>query len=267
MWLKLTNEAKNCSRDVKDKFNMEQPQTAKENGELAIEKCYICLGPFEDQSVGSLEKCQHEFCLECIVQWSKTANTCPVDRTTFTVIHQRRRIGGAIQKKIKVTSPKRPEEEEEYLGLAVICENCGRSDRRNRLLVCSQCDSGFHMNCLSPAVSERPDGLWVCPDCELGVNQPDSLSAEVGISDSELEDILSEVVEITSSRLRPSTLNHGSSGSSRHSDRVQTRSNRDPTAPQAITVPSITALLLSPVKYMSLPVMESTKVKSAGGKV
>lgn len=260
LWLELPNEAKNCSRNVKDKFNMEQPQTAKENGEVAIEKCYICLGPFEDQSVGSLEKCQHEFCLECIVQWSKNANTCPVDRTTFTVIHQRRRIGGAIQKKIKVTSPKRPEEEE-YLVLAVICENCGRSDRRNRILVCSQCDSGFHMNCLRPAVSERPDGLWVCPDCELGMNQPDSLSAEVGISDSELEDILSEVGEITSSRLRPSTLNHSSPGSSRHSDRVQTRSNRDPTAPQAIT--RVPKYLLQPLPCKNAPTNENLPSASA----
>ncbi|KAJ0064806.1 hypothetical protein NL108_015286, partial [Boleophthalmus pectinirostris] len=100
-----------------------------------------------------------------------TANTCPVDRTTFTIIHQRRRIGGVIQKKIKVTAPKHLEElEEEHL--AVICENCGRSDRRTRMLLCSHCDSGFHMNCLRPAVSERPEGSWICPECEATLNQP-----------------------------------------------------------------------------------------------
>lgn len=222
---------------------MEPPETAKED--CATEKCYICLSPFEDQSVGSLESCQHEFCLGCIVQWSKTANTCPVDRTTFTDIHQRRRIGGVVQKTIKVTPPKRADEEDEEEGLAVICENCGRSDRRNRMLVCSHCDSGFHMNCLRPAVSERPDGPWVCPDCELGVSQPDSFAAEEGISDGELEDLLSEVDETTSSRLRPSTLNHSGSGSTRHSERVQTRSNRDPTAPQVIT--RVPKYLLQPV--------------------
>ncbi|KAK7905135.1 hypothetical protein WMY93_017742 [Mugilogobius chulae] len=41
---------------------------------------------------------------------AETANTCPVDRTTFTVIHQRRRTGGVILKKIKVTPPKPAEE-------------------------------------------------------------------------------------------------------------------------------------------------------------
>lgn len=234
---------------------MEQPQTAKEDSEVVIEKCYICLGPFEEQSLGCLESCQHEFCLECIVQWSKTANTCPVDRTPFTVIHQRRRVGGVIQKKIKVTPPKRPEEEEGE-GLAVICENCGRSDRRSRMLVCSHCDSGFHMNCLRPAVSERPDGPWVCPDCEIGVNQPESFAAEEGISDGELEDILSEVGETTSSRLRPSTLNHSGSGSTRHSERVQTRSNRDPSAPQSIT--RVPKYLLQPIPCNNAPTYENT---------
>lgn len=234
---------------------MEQPQTVKEDIVTAVEKCYICLGPFEDQRVGSLEQCQHEFCLECIFQWSKNANTCPVDRTSFTVIHQKRRIGGTIQKKIKVTSPKSPEEEED-LGLAVICENCGRSDRRHRILVCSLCESGFHMNCLRPAVSERPDGLWVCPDCELGVIQPDSLADEAGISDGELEDLLSDMGETTSSRLRPSTLNHSASTrSTRHSDRVQTRSNRDPTAPHAIT--RVPKYLLQPSPYNNTPTIEN----------
>ncbi|XP_033826004.1 PHD and RING finger domain-containing protein 1-like [Periophthalmus magnuspinnatus] len=212
---------------------MEQPQTAEEDTEVSSEKCYICLGPFEEQAVGSLENCQHEFCLECIVQWSKTANTCPVDRTTFTIIHQRRQARGTIQKKIKVTPPKCIEELEEE-RLAVICENCGRSDRRTRMLLCSHCDSGFHMNCLRPAVSERPQGSWVCPECEVTLNQPDGFAAEEGISDGELEDILSEADE-TSSRLRPSTLNNSGSGSTRHSERVQTRSNRDPTAPLSIT--------------------------------
>lgn len=230
---------------------MEQPQTAKEEGEAAVEKCYICLGAFEDQSVGALENCRHEFCIECILQWSKTANTCPVDRTPFTEIHQRRRVGGVLQKKIKVTPPKSLEEEEEE-GLAVICENCGRSDRRNRMLVCSVCDSGFHMNCLRPAVSDRPDGLWTCPECELGNNQPGSFAAEEGISDSELEDLLSEVGETTSSRLRPSTLNHSAgSGATRHSDRVQTRSNRNRSAPQSVT--RVPKYLLQPVPSNTAP--------------
>ncbi len=35
------------------------------------------------------------------------------------------------------------DDEEEERNNLVICEECGRSDRRHCLLVCSQCDSGY----------------------------------------------------------------------------------------------------------------------------
>uniref|UniRef100_A0A3P8WKI5 RING-type domain-containing protein n=1 Tax=Cynoglossus semilaevis TaxID=244447 RepID=A0A3P8WKI5_CYNSE len=106
------------------------------------DRCYICLSLFKDQSVGSLPNCRHFFCFECILQWSQTANTCPVDRTSFDFIHQRQRPGGAIQNKIKVQSKKEETEVEEPTGGAVHCDECGRSDRRRQMLVCIHCDSG-----------------------------------------------------------------------------------------------------------------------------
>uniref|UniRef100_A0A665UP00 RING-type domain-containing protein n=1 Tax=Echeneis naucrates TaxID=173247 RepID=A0A665UP00_ECHNA len=107
------------------------------------ERCLICLSLFEQQTVASPENCLHVFCLQCILLWSQTANTCPVDRISFTFIHQRRRPGGCIQKKIKVRTPKQDGDDEGEASNAVICEECGRSDRRHRLLVCIQCDSGY----------------------------------------------------------------------------------------------------------------------------
>lgn len=35
------------------------------------DKCYICLCPFEKQTVGSLDQCPHFFCFQCIYQWSQ----------------------------------------------------------------------------------------------------------------------------------------------------------------------------------------------------
>ncbi|XP_077945349.1 PHD and RING finger domain-containing protein 1 isoform X3 [Gasterosteus aculeatus] len=136
------------------------------------DKCYICLSPFEKQVVASLEKCQHVFCLECILQWSQTANTCPVDRTTFDSIQQRRRPGGTVRKKIKVKTNKREddydeEEEEEEGNNTVICEECGRGDRRHRLLVCTRCDSGYHTDCLTPSSDSGPGGDWICAQCAV----------------------------------------------------------------------------------------------------
>ena len=35
------------------------------------EKCPICLARIADQDIGTPESCDHDFCLECIVEWSK----------------------------------------------------------------------------------------------------------------------------------------------------------------------------------------------------
>uniref|UniRef100_A0A3B5M8B0 PHD-type domain-containing protein n=1 Tax=Xiphophorus couchianus TaxID=32473 RepID=A0A3B5M8B0_9TELE len=131
------------------------------------DKCYICLCPFEKQTVGSLDQCPHFFCFQCIYQWSQTANTCPVDRISFAFIHQRRCPGGDIQKKLKVTPRRNDNESEEDWRNIVICEECGRSGRTDRLLVCRLCDSGYHKDCLTPPLDRVPEGDWMCPECVI----------------------------------------------------------------------------------------------------
>nr|XP_046253802.1 PHD and RING finger domain-containing protein 1-like isoform X2 [Scatophagus argus] len=197
-------------------------------------KCYICLSRFEKQAVASLENCQHVFCLECILQWSQTANTCPVDRISFAFIYQRRCPGGDIQKEIKVKMQKKDDDndDEEEGSSTVICEECGRSDRRHRLLVCIQCDSGYHMDCLTPSLNVGPEGDWICPECAAVPQHADgSTGVEVEISDGELIDLLADVDEnaSTDSRLRPSTSSRPSSSADRRrSRRIQSRATSGP---------------------------------------
>ncbi|TNN84445.1 PHD and RING finger domain-containing protein 1 [Liparis tanakae] len=245
------------------------------------DQCYICLSPFEKQKVASLENCQHVFCIDCILQWSQTSNTCPVDRVRFAFILQRRRPGGAIQKKvitssvlkeapcqvfgnmgirlqclgtelcvalrqIKVRTTKGEDEEddeEEEWSNRVICEECGRSDRRPRLLKCIHCDSGFHMDCLTPPLNTCPEGDWVCAECAVTPQHTDGSVVEGEISDGELTDLLVAADETASasSRLRPSTLNRPrSSAGRRHSQRIQSRASGNPLPlPQTSWVSSI----------------------------
>lgn len=191
------------------------------------DKCYICLSSFEKQTVGSLDGCSHFFCFECIYQWSQTANTCPVDRISFTYIHQRRCPGGDIQKKIKVTTRRKDDETEEDWRSVVLCEECGRSGRRDRLLVCRHCDSGYHMECLTPPLNSVPEGDWMCPECVVTSQNTESfLAEEEDISDGEVTDLLADMDQTpsTSSRLRASTVNRPSNLTERRrSARIQSR--------------------------------------------
>ncbi|XP_072383189.1 zinc finger protein ubi-d4 isoform X4 [Diabrotica undecimpunctata] len=45
------------------------------------------------------------------------------------------------------------------------CSMCGNSDNDDQLLFCDDCDRGYHMYCLSPALVNPPEGSWSCKLC------------------------------------------------------------------------------------------------------
>lgn len=45
------------------------------------------------------------------------------------------------------------------------CEECGRGDKENEILLCDECDKGYHLDCLRPIMPRVPFGPWYCPSC------------------------------------------------------------------------------------------------------
>lgn len=45
------------------------------------------------------------------------------------------------------------------------CSICGTSDNDDKLLFCDDCDRGYHMYCLSPPLTNPPEGSWSCKLC------------------------------------------------------------------------------------------------------
>ncbi|XP_076032878.1 zinc finger protein ubi-d4-like isoform X3 [Oratosquilla oratoria] len=45
------------------------------------------------------------------------------------------------------------------------CTLCGTSENDDQLLFCDDCDRGFHLYCLTPPLSEPPEGEWSCYLC------------------------------------------------------------------------------------------------------
>ncbi|NXN07600.1 PHRF1 protein, partial [Indicator maculatus] len=185
------------------------------------ENCPICLNTFRDQAVGTPESCSHYFCLDCIVEWSKNANSCPVDRILFTNINIRAHFGGKILKKIPVENTKAQGDDGEEDP--TFCEVCGRSDREDRLLLCDGCDAGYHMECLNPPLSEVPVDEWFCPACAPMGGSAAADSDQV--SEEEVAALVAEVVP-SSSRLRPQARTRAIART-RQSERVRARVNRN----------------------------------------
>ncbi|NXN75377.1 PHRF1 protein, partial [Himantopus himantopus] len=185
------------------------------------ENCPICLNTFRDQAVGTPENCSHYFCLDCIVEWSKNANSCPVDRILFKYISIRAHFGGKILKKIPVENTKTQGNDGE--DDPTFCEVCGRSDREDRLLLCDGCDAGYHMECLNPPLSEVPVDEWFCPACApMGV----SAAADTDhVSEEEVAALMADVTP-TTSRLRPHVRTRAIART-RQSERVRATVNRN----------------------------------------
>ncbi|XP_044049075.1 PHD and RING finger domain-containing protein 1 isoform X3 [Siniperca chuatsi] len=149
------------------------------------EKCPICLNSFSSQPVATPERCEHYFCLDCILEWAKNANSCPVDRISFNNIYLRKCYGGKVKKMITVQKPvKEGQEETVNVDLEQTnCEVCGGSDREDRLLLCDGCDAGYHMECLTPPLDAVPVEEWFCPECEA--NNRHSRGSAEEFSDTE----------------------------------------------------------------------------------
>lgn len=168
------------------------------------DKCPICLLSFSSQEIGTPETCEHIFCLDCITEWSKNVNTCPVDRLTFDSIVVRSCLGGRILRKVPViVNVRRPSVEMLVEEDPTFCEICGTSDREDTMLLCDRCDLGYHMQCLSPPLEQVPLDQWFCPHC----SPPDS---DEYIYISEVDDLLADFQNIErptgprASRLRES---------------------------------------------------------------
>uniref|UniRef100_F6PH84 Zinc finger protein n=1 Tax=Ciona intestinalis TaxID=7719 RepID=F6PH84_CIOIN len=124
--------------------------------------CAICLNEFTKQKVGVPNNCRHIFCVDCILEWSKNANSCPVDRIEFEAIQVYRRFGGVfvhelvVEKKINVVETHENDTN---------CQVCGSGENEETLLLCDGCDLGYHCACLNPPLEQVPSDEWFCINC------------------------------------------------------------------------------------------------------
>lgn len=73
--------------------------------------------------MGTPQNCEHIFCFDCITEWSKNVNTCPVDRITFENIVVRTCAGGRVLRTepVKVVE-RRPSVEMLVVEDPTVCE-------------------------------------------------------------------------------------------------------------------------------------------------
>lgn len=213
-------------------------QSDTSSDDAGNEKCPICLHSFREQEIGMPNICEHAFCARCIEEWSKNVQTCPIDRKEFSYIIVRDRFeNGKFVREIKVVAQSTILLIEDDDTDMTLCEICGHGGREDRMLLCDDCNLGYHMDCLNPPLTEVPSGSWYCDNCfasELSSGDDDinqlieEFETEIGIPETRLRvRRISDQPRITrtrqSERIRAAIINR-IAPSRRHADVDQEQS-------------------------------------------
>ncbi|KAK0646233.1 hypothetical protein B0T16DRAFT_390704 [Cercophora newfieldiana] len=133
-------------------------------------------------NVAQIQICGHVLHDSCLREWTEKANSCPICRQTFNLVHVYDKVGGTLLSSRTVEDKKQvvefdpqawidenPEEEEAQIP----CPVCNRADREEILLLCDGCDTPYHTHCIG--LDSVPFGPWFCMECvdALGLERPD----------------------------------------------------------------------------------------------
>uniref|UniRef100_A0A1I8GR37 RING-type domain-containing protein n=2 Tax=Macrostomum lignano TaxID=282301 RepID=A0A1I8GR37_9PLAT len=135
--------------------------------------CPVCCEPISGR-VARPDCCRHAFCLPCLTEWCRTANTCPLDRLEFSTVMVASRFGpAATVERIAAPQPEQRQQQlqslldasDDFPTIDEICAVCYQGDREDELLLCDTCDAAYHLDCLDPPLAAVPPGQWNCPRC------------------------------------------------------------------------------------------------------
>jgi PHD and RING finger domain-containing protein 1 len=105
--------------------------------------CPICLCPLSSfKTHATPDACDHVYCLECLEEWSKNVNTCPTDRKAYSFIIVK--DSATLQTIRKIPVEDRTQVNYDDGVELTYCEICHLSDREDRMLLCDECDRGYH---------------------------------------------------------------------------------------------------------------------------
>ncbi|KAJ3569755.1 hypothetical protein NPX13_g5973 [Xylaria arbuscula] len=158
-------------------------------------------GNNDNDRIAVIQVCGHVLHDSCLREWTEKANSCPICRQAFHLVHVYDKVGGTLITSYKVEDKKQvhefdpqawldenPEEEEETRP----CPICNNADHEDLLLLCDGCDAPYHTYCVG--LDTVPRGHWFCLECAEGaaellaaeLDDPDvAVSGLAGLSDGQ----------------------------------------------------------------------------------
>ncbi|KAI1384456.1 uncharacterized protein F4822DRAFT_433003 [Hypoxylon trugodes] len=125
----------------------------------------------EDHNIAVIEVCGHALHDACLREWTGKANSCPICRQAFHLVHVYDKLGGTQLSSYKVEDKKQVVEFDPQAWLddnpeieeSRPCPICHRTDDEDVLLLCDSCDAPYHTHCVG--LDSVPRGHWFCFEC------------------------------------------------------------------------------------------------------
>ncbi len=132
-------------------------------------QCPICIEGINN--LANLDNCNHYFCKNCIMLWSKKTNLCPMCKKEFKkIIYYEKGKPKEYKVKKRRLEIEDVMEEEDFNELIEEpfrdqnCQICNRGHDEDNLLVCDGCGANVcHTYC--DGLSAVPEGDWYCIIC------------------------------------------------------------------------------------------------------
>lgn len=120
-------------------------------------KCSICMDYIKGDQAEL--PCGHDqYCVACIWGWAQISNKCPLCVKKFFSITNK------ATAEISIVEDKEVESEEETFEIDVVCQICSLGNNEENLLLCDNCDKGFHTDCIGLARVPYLEN-WFCDNC------------------------------------------------------------------------------------------------------
>lgn len=170
----LLNESSN-NESKKTHFRKLKKSTDNKEMKLSLDaECIICCSNIID--LANPDGCNHDFCKECLIEWSQRSSQCPICKQPYYNIFiydkgiKKSLSISKIRSEYKAIISNSSEEEgggegeEEENDDEDVCYICGKSNDETNLLVCDGCNKKFcHYYCLN--LKKIPTKNWYCIYC------------------------------------------------------------------------------------------------------
>lgn len=163
----------NDDTEIKNRKHLKKLKKDIDNKEMGLPldaECIICCS--EIRELANPDGCNHDFCRNCLIEWSQRSSKCPICKTLYNNIFI---YENGIKKQISLNEirrnykkeNRRNESEEE--NIEKICYICKKDEDESNLMMCDRCKACFcHYYCIK--LKKKPQ-KWYCKYCREDIKE------------------------------------------------------------------------------------------------